>query len=175
MPKTKKRTYRKRRTVKRKRSKRAGMYAPDLSFFADMSDAKNSMIGVNQTKRLKNMINYAKKDISNLEKNTNLLKAYLRYNKNRTMKVMPSQKVKDILGGKDLYDMPEPTPRREAQRYYDLLEEQYHEYDYYLKKKKNDRRRLNQYLKGLESYHKHAKKHEEDIGVYKPNAPTGNF
>ena len=50
MPKSKKRTYRRRKTIKRKRSKIAGMYAPDLSFFADFSNAKNSMIGTNQVK-----------------------------------------------------------------------------------------------------------------------------
>ena len=103
MPKSKKRTYRKRRTVKRKRSKRAGMYAPDLSFFADFSDAKNSMIGANKAEKLKDMIYYAKKDISEVEDDIKLLKAYLRYNKNRKTKVMPSQEVKDILRGKDLW------------------------------------------------------------------------
>ena len=44
------------------------------------------------------------------------------------------QEVKDILRGKDLYDMPEPTPKREAQRYYDLVEGEYDQYDYLLEK-----------------------------------------
>ena len=34
---------------------------------------------------------------------------------------------------------------------------------------------MNQYLKGVESYHKHAKKYEESIGVYKPEASIGNY
>ena len=42
MPKSKKRTYRRRKTIKRKpkRSKNAGMHNPDLSFFTDFTDAK---------------------------------------------------------------------------------------------------------------------------------------
>ena len=88
---------------------------------------------------------------------------------------MPSEELKDILGGKDLYDMPEPTPKREAQRYYDLLEGAYLEYDYHLKEDLRYLKRAKQYLKGLDSYHRHAKKYEKRIGVYKPKAPTGNF
>ena len=93
---------------------------------------KNTMVGVNEAKALKRRIH----QINILEEEVNLLKAYLRYNKNRKTKVMPSQEVKDILGGKDLYDMPEPTPRREAQRYYDLVEGEYDQYDYLLEKKR---------------------------------------
>ena len=174
MPKTKKQRYRRRKTIKRKRSKRAGMHEP-LGFFADFTTAKNSMIGVNTAEKLKKRINYLEEQISELKEKANLLKAYLRFNKNRHIKVMPSEEVKDILGGKDLYDMPEPTPKREAQRYYDLLEEANLEYDYHLKEDKARLKKMRRYLKGLESYHKHAKKHEERIGVYKPNAPTGNF
>ena len=174
MPKTKKRTYRRRRTVKRKRSKKSGMHNPDLSFFTDLSDAKNSMIGANKAEKLKDMIYYAKKDINEVEDDTKLLKAYLRYNKNRKTKVMPSQEVKDILRGKDLYDMPEPTPRREAQRYYDIVEGEYDQYDYILEKKRRYLKKMRRYLKGLEAYHKHAKKHEKRIGVYKSDAPVGN-
>ena len=177
MPKSKKRTYRRRKTIKRKpkRSKNAGMHNPDLSFFADFTDAKNSMIGANKAEKLKDMIYYAKKDISEVEDDIKLLKAYLRYNKNRKTKVMPSQEVKDILRGKDLYDMPEPTPRREAQRYYDLVEGEYDAYDYLLEKKRRYLKKMHRYLKGLDSYLKHAKKHEKRIGVYKSEAPTGNF
>ena len=174
MPKSKKQKHRRRKTFKRKAkpSERAGMDEP-LSFFADFSSAKNSMIGANKAEKLKDMIFYTKKDISELEEDANLLKAYLRYNKNRKTKVMPAQEVKDILEGKDLYDMPEPTPRREAQRYYDLLQDQYHEYDYHLKKKRRYLKKMNQYLKGVESYHKHAKEHEKRIRVYKPDVSIG--
>ena len=34
---------------------------------------------------------------------------------------------------------------------------------------------MRRYLKGLDSYLKHAKKHEKRIGVYKSEAPTGNI
>ena len=34
---------------------------------------------------------------------------------------------------------------------------------------------MHRYLKGLDSYHKHAEKHEKRIGVYKPNTPIENF
>ena len=177
MPKSKKRTYRRQKTIKRKpkRSKRAGMYAPDLSFFTDFSDAKNSMIGANKAEELKDRIHYIKEDISDLEEDVNLLKAYLRYNKNRKTKVMPTKDIKDILRGKDLYDMSEATPRREAQRYYDLLEDEYDVYNDLLKKKRRQLKNMERYFKGLDSYYKHAEKHEKRIGVYKSEAPTGNF
>ena len=142
MPKSKKRTYRRRKTIKRKpkRSKNAGMRNPDLGFFADFTDAKNTMVGVNEAKALKRRIH----QINILEEEVNLLKAYLRYNKNRKTKVMPTEKIKDILEGKDLYDMPEPNPRHEAQRYYDLLEAEYYEllYKYDLRYLKELRKRM---------------------------------
>ena len=72
MPKSKKRTYRRRKTIKRKRSKNAGMRNPDLGFFADFTDAKNTMVGVNEAKALKRRIH----QINILEEEINLLKAY---------------------------------------------------------------------------------------------------
>ena len=182
MVKSKKQRYKRRKTVKKRHNtfkqkpkhiRKSGMHEP-LGFFTDFSDAKNSMIGVNKLEKLKDMINYTKKDISELEEDANILKAYLRYNKNKHIKVMPSQEVKDILGGKDLYDMPEPTPRREAQRYYDLLEAAYLEYDYHLKEDLRRLERMKRYSKRLKSYHRHAKKYEKQIGVYESDAPTGH-
>ena len=118
------------------------------------------------------MIYYIKEDISEVEDDIKLLKAYLRYN--RMTKVMPTEKIKDMLKGKDLYDMPEPTPRCEAQRYYDFVEGEYHQYDYLLEKKRRYLKNMERYFKGLDSYHKHAEKYENHIGVHKPET-IGNF
>lgn len=177
MPKSKKRTYRTRKTIKRKpkHSKKAGMHEPDLSFFTDFSDAKNSMIGVNTVPRLNWYKEGLEEDINDLEENVALIKAYLRYNKNRQRKLMPSKIVKETLRGKDLYDQPEPTPGREAERYYDLLENEYEQNKDYLERSKYKLKRVNRHLKFIKNYHKHSKKYEESIGVYKPEAPTGNF
>ena len=186
MPKSKKRTYRRRKTIKRKpkRSKNAGMHNPDLSFFADFTDAKNTMVGANEAKELKSRIH----KINKLEEKVNLLKGYLRYNKNSNPKLMPTEKIKDILKGKDLYDMPVPLPataslqarvrraQEEAQRYYDLLEDEYYEllHKYDLRYLKELRKRMKRRFKGLDSYHKHAEKYENRIGVHKPET-IGNF
>lgn len=182
MVKSKKQRYRRKKTVKKrhntfkrkpKRIRKSGMHEP-IAFFADFTTAKNSMIGVNAAEKLKERINYLEEDISELKEKTKLLKAYLRFNKNRHIKVMPSAELKDLLGGKDLYDMPEPTPKREAQRYYDLLEGAYLEYDYHLKEDLRRLKRMKRYSKGLKSYHRHAKKYEKQIGVYESDAPTGH-
>ena len=120
------------------------------------------------------MIYYIKEDISEVEDDIKLLKAYLRYN--RKTKVMPTEKIKDMLRGKDLYDMPEPTPRCEAQRSYDFVEGEYYEllYKSDLRYLKEQRKRMKRYSKGLDSYHKHAEKYENRIGVHKPET-IGNF
>jgi len=175
MPKSKKRTYGRRKTIKckPKRSKKAGMHEPDLSFFTDYTDAKNSMIGVNTVPRLNWYKEGLEEDINDLEENVALIKAYLRYNKNRQRKLMPSKIVKETLRGK--YVGKEATPGREAERYYDLLENQYELNKDYLERSKYKLKRVNGYLKFIKKYHKHSKKYEESIGVYKPEAPTGNF
>ena len=174
MSKSKKRTYRRRNTFKRKakRSKRAGMNEP-LGFFADCSSAKNSMIGV---KELEKCIMHKKgmeERINDVKEQVSMLKKYLDNNRDKSIKEMPSDEVIELLNGKELYDQHESSPAREAQRLYDLLEDEYEQQDHMLNKYQYGLMRIKRHLNWLKSYHKHANAYEKHIGVYKPDAPVG--
>lgn len=164
MPKTKKQKHRKRKS---KRSKRAGMHRSTIGVFATKR-SKNSMITNNkQLKKQLNLINEIKKNIKFSEKKILIIKEYLDDNREEDCKEMPDDDVIEQLEGKELFYGLLP----DSEEYYDLLEEEYDQENYYLE---GLRQELEEELEKIKP-HKKAKEHEKRIGVYKPNTPTENF
>ena len=169
MPKSKKRTYRRRKTIKRKpkRSKRAGMHRSTVGIFAT-KQSKNSMITNNkQLKKQLNLINEIKKNINFSKKKISIIKKYLDDNGEEDYKEIPDSDVIEQLEGKEQFYGLLP----DGEEYYDLLEEEYDQENYYLEGLKQE---LEEALEKIKPYEK-AKEHEKRIGVYKSDAPTRNF
>lgn len=169
MPKSKKRTYRRRKTIKRKpkRSKRAGMHRSTVGVFATKR-SRNSMITDNkQFKKLLNDLNEIKKNINFSKEKISIIKEYLDDNREEDCKEMPDSDVIEQLEGKEqFYGL-----LLDSEEYYDLLEEEYDQENYYLEGLQQE---LEQGLEKIKPHEK-AKKHEKRIGVYKPNASIRNF
>jgi len=174
MPKSKKqkhrkRTYRKRKKIERKlkHSKRAGMHRSTVGVFAT-KQSKNSMITDNKKlKKQLNLINEIKKNMKFSEKKILIIKKYLDDNREEDCKEMPDDDVIEQLEGKEQFYGLLP----DSEEYYDLLEEEYDQENYYLEGLKQE---LEEALEKIK-LHEKAKEHEKRIGIYKPNAPTGNF
>lgn len=167
MPKSKKRTYRRRKTIKRKRSKRAGMHRSTVGVFAT-KQSKNSMItNYKQLKKQLNDLYEIKKNINFSKKKISIIKKYLDDNREEDYKEMPDSDVIEQLEGKEQFYGLLP----DSEEYYDLLEEEYDQENYYLEEAKQE---LEEVLNKIKPHEK-AKKHEKRIGVYKPNVLTGNY
>jgi len=80
---------------------------------------------------------------------------------------MPDSDVIEQLEGKEQFYGILP----DSEEYYDLLEEEYDQENYYLEEVKQE---LEEVLNKIKPHEK-AKKHEKRIGVYKPNVLTGNY
>lgn len=168
MPKSK-RTYRRKKKLNRKlkRSKRAGMHRSTVGVFAT-KQSKNSMItNHKQLKKQLNDLYEIKKNINFSKKKISIIKKYLDDNREEDCKEMPDSDVIEQLEGKEQFYGILP----DSEEYYDLLEEEYDQENYYLEEVKQE---LEEVLNKIKPHEK-AKKHEKRIGVYKPNVLTGNY